>query len=36
MATQEVLMKNLGKKLSVKFLSYAIELLHAKRRTRYK
>ena len=35
-ATQEVPMKNIWKKLSVQFLRYAIELLHVKRRTRYK
>ena len=36
MATQEVPMKNIWKKLSVQFLRYAIELLHVKRRTRHK
>ena len=35
-ATQEVPMKNIWKKLSAKFLRYAIELLHVKRRTRHK
>ena len=35
-ATQEVPMKNIWKKLSVQFLRNAIELLHAKRRTRHK
>ena len=34
-ATQEVPMKNISKKLSVQFLSSAIELLHVKRRTRF-
>ena len=36
MATQEVPMKNIWKKLSVQFLRYAIELLHVKRRTCHK
>ena len=35
-ATQEVPMKNIGNKLSVQFLRYAIELLHVKRRTCHK
>ena len=35
-ATQEVPMKNIWNKLSVQFLSYAIELLHVKRSTRLK
>ena len=35
-ATQEVPMKYIGKKFSVQFLRYAIELLHVKRRTRHK
>ena len=36
-ATQEVPMKNIWNKLSVQFLrSYAIQLLHVKRRTRHK
>ena len=36
MATQEVPMTNIWKKLSVQFLRYAIELLHVKRRTCHK
>ena len=35
-ATQEVPMKIIWKKLSVQFFRYAIELLHAKPRTRHK